>query len=134
MATRSRPSSDDTVWRLYRLCNFALVPNGQIFRCACGDWVHLSDTCAVRCGKCDEDLCKVCYSATPHVCRTSDDVREEEEEEEEDQVSEDDSDGEQAAMVAQEAELSLGKEDRFLVRGASDGSDAAFPEGGHSSQ
>ena len=86
---------------------------------------HLSANCAVSCDECSIDLCKLCASSSSHVCKTVNDLADEDDED-----PSSSSDGEQADMVAQEAEECLEEEERTLVRGAGDGENAAFPAGG----
>ena len=106
------------------LCRVALRPNDPVFRCDCGRWAHIAVECATRCESCLSDICKIC-AVEAHVCRTADDLSE---------GMDDDpsssSDGEQAAMVAEEAEATLEADSKLIVRGADGGADAEFPIGG----
>ena len=107
------------------VCRFRLNPNDPVFQCACGNWVHIDGNCGVRCVICSMDICKSCAASSPHVCPTADDLSDAEDD---DQSSS--SDGEQADMVAREAEGCLDAEVRELTKNADGGADAAFPVGG----
>ena len=107
------------------ICHIDLQPNDPIFKCTCGGWIHFVGLCAAKCYKCNMDICRVCDASSLHECPANDDL---------DGLDLDDpsssSDGEQADMVAQEAEVTLEGESMELVKGEVNGSDAAFPEGG----
>ena len=106
------------------VCDERLRPNDQIFQCTCGGWVHLDGICAWKCWKCGMDICRPCDATSKHICSAED-------------LSDGDgvdwsssSDGEQAVMLAEEAEETLEAESRDMFRKADGGADAVFPEGG----
>ena len=107
------------------VCRATLQPNDPIFKCSCGGWIHLEGPCAARCLKCNMDICRVCDEENFHECPDNNDL---------DDLDLSDpsssSDGEQADMVAQEAEATLEGEHRELVKGEEGGADAAFPTEG----
>ena len=108
------------------VCHIALCPNDPVFKCTCGGWTHFEGICAAKCWKCDTDICRLCDAGHLHECPTNEDR--------EDGVDEIDpsssSDGEQADMVAQEAEKTLEADTMEFVKRAENGVDASFPVGG----
>ena len=107
------------------VCHIDLLPNDPIFRCTCGGWIHFDGLCAAKCFKCNMDICRVCDANFLHECPDHDEL---DGLDLEDRSSS--SDGEQADMVAQEAEATLEGESIELNKNEASGVDAAFPEGG----
>lgn len=101
------------------------------FQCACGSWFHSGTPCSAQCIVCLEEMCGWCDLSLSHCCadKTAAEASSDEEEDESD-----DSDCEGAAMAAEDAEDTIGRESShtvdYLTKGSDGGSDAAFPEHG----
>ena len=108
-----------------KVCDQKLRANDPIFRCTCGGWVHLEGACAWKCWKCSMDICRLCDAESAHLCRGEDDLSDA------DAVDHSSSsDGEQAEMLAEEADLTLEAEAREIFKKEEGGTNAAFPAEG----